>query len=178
MTDQELWSTAVAAVQGEYSALPAGIRQRVTELAAEIAALKGAYQRRAATVDVDAACASCRGLCCGHGKHHFTVVDLLGYLAAGQELFAPLFTNPVCPYHNGGGCLMPPELRPLNCIIFLCDQLDDVLPEAARQELVALEQELRRLYCCLELLLGNRFANGLLITYERAQSGGDRLFNY
>jgi hypothetical protein len=73
---------------------------------------------------------------------------------------------------------MEPSLRPLNCIIFLCDRLDELLPESAKRELAALEKELRRLYVCLELLLGNRFANGLLITHGRAVASGGRLFTY
>lgn len=178
MTDQELWSAAVAATVREYDLLPPQLRQRIGDLMVEVAAVKEAYQLLAASVDADAVCADCRGLCCGHGKHHFTVVDLLGYLCTGQELFTPLFTNPVCPYHTGCGCLMEPSLRPLNCIIFLCDQLDELLPEPAKRELATLEKELRRLYVCLELLLGNRFANGLLITHARAVASGGRLFTY
>jgi hypothetical protein len=175
VTDQELWSAAVAATVAEYGDLPPTVRQRTAELAAEIYGVKAAYQRQASTVDADAVCADCRGLCCGHGKHHFTVVDLLGYLAGGRELFLPDFRSPVCPYHTGRGCLMEPGLRPLNCIIFLCDRLEEQLPGPVRDHLAELEKELRRLYLCLELLLGNRFANGLLITYERALSSGGKL---
>lgn len=178
MTDQELWSASVTAAVREYNLLPSSLRQRVGEIAAEIAAVKGAHQGLAANVDADGICAACRGLCCGHGKHHFTVVDLLGYLAAGLELFTPDFAGPVCPYHTGRGCLMPPALRPLNCIIFLCDRLEELLTEPAKQELASLEKELRRLYCCLESLLGNRFANGLLITYGRVLASEGRMFNY
>ncbi|HZV82350.1 MAG TPA: hypothetical protein VFF53_09290 [Geobacteraceae bacterium] len=178
MTDQERWSAAVAATVREYGLLPLPLRQRVGEIAEEISVVKESYQRLAATVDADGICADCRGLCCGHGKHHFTVVDLLGYLSTGRELFAPDFASPVCPYHTGCGCLMDPGMRPLNCIIFLCDRLEELLPGPARQELSTLEKELRRLYICQELLLGNRFANGLLITFGRADVTGSRLFNY
>lgn len=73
---------------------------------------------------------------------------------------------------------MEPALRPLNCIIFLCDRLEELLSEPAKRELASLETELRRLYRCLELLLGNRFVNGLLITHERTTISGERLFNY
>jgi len=176
--DQELWSAAVAAVSREYELLPGPLRQRVAEICGEVSVAKGAYQGLAATVDADGICADCQGLCCGHGKHHFTVVDLLGYLAASRELFVPGFGNPICPYHTGSGCLMESGLRPLNCIIFLCDRLDELLPEPAKLELASLEKELRRLYSCLEQLLGNRFANGLLITHERVVISGERLFNY
>ncbi len=178
VTDQESWSAAVAAVSREYELLPGLLRERVAEICDEVAAVKNAYQGLAATVDADGICADCRGLCCGHGKHHFTVVDLLGYLAAGRQLFVPDFGNPLCPYHTGSGCLMEPGLRPLNCIIFLCDRLDDLLPEPAKGELSSLETELRRLYLCMELLLGSRFGNGLLITHERTVNSGERLFNY
>jgi len=178
VTDQDRWSTAVAAVVREYELLPGHLRQRVTELCAEIQSVKSSYQQLASSVDADGICAECRGLCCGHGKHHFSVVDLLVYRAAERELFVPDFGSPVCPYHTGRGCLMEPGLRPLNCIIFLCDRLEELLPGSARLELAALEKELRRLYCCLELLLGNRFANGLLITHERAVISGQRLFTY
>lgn len=178
MTDQESWSAAVAAVSREYELLPGTVRQRVAEICSEVSDVKVAYQGLAATVDAGGICADCRGLCCGHGKHHFTVVDLLGYLASGRQLFRPHFDNPVCPYHTGSGCLMEPGLRPLNCIIFLCDRLDELLSEPAKRELASLETELRRLYHCLDLLLGNRFANGLLITHERAAISGERLFNY
>jgi len=178
VTDQDLWSAAVAAAGREYELLPGHLRQRVAELCAEIQSVKSAYQQLASTVDADGICAECRGLCCGHGKHHFSVVDLLAYRAAGRELFVPDFSSPVCPYHTGRGCLMEPGLRPLNCIIFLCDRLEELLPELRLLELAALEKELRRLYRCLELLLGNRFANGLLITHERAVLSEGRLFTY
>jgi len=178
VTDQDAWSAAVAAAGREYELLPGHLRQRVAELCAEIQSVKSAYQQLASTVDADGICAECRGLCCGHGKHHFSVVDLLAYRAAGRELFVPDFSSPVCPYHTGRGCLMEPGLRPLNCIIFLCDRLEELLPELRLLELAALEKELRRLYRCLELLLGNRFANGLLITHERAVLSEGRLFTY
>lgn len=178
MTDQEKWSAAVAAVAEEYRILPPHVSLRVGEISAEISAAKESYQELAATVDAEGICADCRGLCCGHGKNHFTVVDLLGYLATGRELFAPNFANPLCPYHTGCGCMMEPGVRPLNCIIFLCDRLEELLPGPAKQELATLEKELRRLYLCLELLLGNRFANGLLITFGRAEVNGGRLLNY
>ncbi len=178
VTQQEGWLAAVSAASEEYRQLPPHLSIRVGELVAEIYLLKESFQRIAAKVDADGACARCGGLCCRHGKHHFSAVDLLAYLATGRELFTPDFAHQICPYLSFRGCLMEPGLRPFNCIIFLCDQLEGQLCEEARGELLTLEQELRRLYLCLELLLGNRFANGLLITWERAVSSGKGLFNY
>lgn len=172
MTDQQLWAAAVERVRTDYLALPQTLKLRLSDLSIEIMALKARHQTAAATAAADEACAECGGSCCRFGKHHFTVVDLLVYLSAGRELFSPAFENPVCPYHNGCGCLMEPSLRPFNCIIFLCEQLETALEEQARADLAGIETRLRALYGEFEKLLGNRFANGLLITFQRALDSG------
>jgi hypothetical protein len=166
------WQAAVQAVSGEFAALPPQARQRLTELLAAIRSAKTTVAALAAAANAEAACATCGGLCCGHGRHHFTVVDLLAFLDAGRALFTPDFAAPLCPYLDGSSCVMEPGFRPRNCVIFICDAIDDRLPLAARQGLLAAEQELRQLYGDLERLFNNRFANGLLITYERALATG------
>jgi len=171
----ELWAAAAACVQSEYAALPPLLRQEVALLIAEIGTVK---RSSASLVDAGALCAACRGICCGFGKHHFSVVDLLGYLVAERELFTPLFDNPLCPYHTGTGCVMEPSLRPLSCTIFICEQIDACLADAVKLELAEIEQQLRRLYRQVEQLLGNRFENGLLITFERSRISGEQLFRY
>ncbi len=178
MTDQQLWTAAVASIKKEFDLLPPQLKLRIGELTAEIRNLKAGYQELAATADAEAECAACLGGCCGHGKHHFTVVDLLGYLTAGADLFVPLFNSHLCPYHNGSGCMMAPDLRPFNCIIFLCEDLESALGFEALEQLARIEKELRRLYYCIEALLGNRFENGLLITFERSLKSGGVFFNY
>jgi hypothetical protein len=175
VTDQQLWSAASAAVRAEYAALPPRLREQLAGLLKEIGSLKEAAASR---VDSGELCTACGGICCGFGKHHFSVVDLLGYLVAGAQLFEPAFDNPLCPYHTGRGCMMAAALRPFNCIIFICEQLDAGLDDAVRRELAAMEQQLRHLYGRIEELLGNRFENGLLITYERGLSSGEPLFRY
>jgi len=150
---------------------------QLANLSAEIMDLKARHQTAAATAAANDVCAECRGLCCRFGKHHFTVVDLLVYLSAGRELFSPSFDNPVCPYHSGSGCLMEPSLRPFNCIIFICEQLETALEERARADLAGIEARLRRIYGEFDRLLGNRFANGLLITFQRALDSGAPLLN-
>jgi hypothetical protein len=174
-----MWSAAVQQVAAEYATLPPSLRERVGELTAAIRAAKREFQGMAAASGAEKICAACRGLCCGHGKHHFTVVDLLSLLAASRETPVPAFATPDCPYHDGTGCSMSPEFRPFNCIIFLCEEIENETPVAARVRLETLEKELRRLYLNLEQLLGNRFANGLLIAYERSlQSGSFPLLKY
>jgi hypothetical protein len=177
VTDQQLWSAAVERVRIDYQALPQALKLKLAGLSAEIMALKASHQSAAATAAADEICAECKGLCCRFGKHHFTVVDLLAYLSAGRELFIPSFDNPVCPYHSGAGCLMEPSLRPFNCIIFICEQLETDLDERTSADLAGIETRLRRIYGEFDQLLGNRFANGLLITFQRALDSGAPLLN-
>ncbi len=171
----QLWSAATAAVKAEYCAWPPTLKEEVAAILTAIGMLK---ERSAFLVDAGALCAACLGLCCRFGKHHFSVIDLLGYLVARQELFTPDFDSPLCPYHTGNGCVMEPALRPFNCSIFICEQIEASLDEALKLELAVIEKDLRRLGSKLEQLLGNRFENGLLITYERSLVSGEPLFRY
>lgn len=175
VTDQELWSAAAASVTKEYFALPALLKEEVSGIVAKIGVLK---KTSASLVDAGPHCEACRGICCGFGKNHFSVVDLLGYLVAEQKLFTPVFDNPLCPYHTGSGCIMTPALRPFNCTIFICDQIEDCLDAMVKHELADIEKQLRQLCSRLEQLLGNRFENGLLITYKRGLVTGGPLFRY
>lgn len=176
MTDQELWSEAVGRVQSEYQALPAPVKQTLYELASEIRELKDAHQKLVSRNSPDRVCERCNGICCRYGKHHFTAVELIAYLVSGRELFTPSFENPVCPYIGDSGCMMEPALRPFNCIIFICEDLDSRLDEASRAELSAIEAKLRQLYLRIDQLLGNRFANGLLISFQRALDSNIPMF--
>jgi hypothetical protein len=72
---------------------------------------------------------------------------------------------------------MEPSLRPFNCIIFICEQLETDLEEEARTDLAWLETRLRQMYGEFDQLFGNRFANGLLITFQRALDSGTPLLN-
>lgn len=175
MNDGELWQDATEQVKKEYLALSGQVRSELDEALNGIAGLKSAMAELASA---DAECEQCGGICCRFGKHHFTVVDLLGYLHAETGLFSPDFANPVCPYHNGSGCLMPPALRPYNCIIFICEAVECRLAADVLKRLRSMELSLKELYSKVEKLLGNRFENGLLITYERSLVSGGVLFRH
>jgi len=177
VTDQELWSEAVGRVSSEYLALPVPVKQTLYELTSEIRELKAEHQKLVARFSADSLCERCHSICCRYGKHHFTVVEQIVYLVSGRELLTPSFDNPVCPYIGDSGCMMEPELRPFNCIIFICEDLDSRLDEVSRAELSAMENRLRQLYQQIDRLLGNRFANGLLITFQRSVDSGSPVFN-
>ena len=174
----EQWQLAVSTVSTEFSALPAHLRQQVAELTHDIRLLKEEMGRLSTSANVAENCLECAGECCRFGRHHFSVVDLLGYLTVGEPLFTPDFAAPVCPYIGADGCFMAAAFRPLNCVIFLCEPIHDRLTEDVRRSLEKSEQSLRQKYRELERILNNRFANGLLITFERATAGGNsRILN-
>lgn len=175
MNDGQLWQAATEQIQKEYLSLPGLVRVELDEALSGIAELKNDIT---ALASADAVCEKCGGICCRFGKHHFTAVDLLGYLHAETGLFSPDFANQVCPYHQDAGCLMPPALRPYNCIIFICDEVECRLAADVLHRLRGMEINLKELYCRVEKLLGNRFENGLLITYERSLVSGGVLFRY
>jgi hypothetical protein len=177
VTDQEQWSEAVGRLRSEFLALPLSAKESLSGLTSEIRALKEEHQKLVARFSTDSLCEQCNGICCRYGKHHFTAVELIAFLVSERELFTPDFDNPVCPYIGGSGCMMEPELRPFNCIIFICEDLDCRLDEPSRTELMAMEKRLRQLYQQIDQLLGNRFANGLLITFQRSVDSGSPLFN-
>ncbi|NVO00455.1 MAG: hypothetical protein HXX17_14140 [Geobacteraceae bacterium] len=178
MTDQQLWSAALLRVRSEYEALCDDLRLELSGLAHEIFLLKSRHQQLISSFDAERICADCKGECCRFGKHHFTLVDLLVYHSLDRDLFDPSFGNPCCPYHGSSGCQMEPGYRPFNCIIFICEQLENLLEDGVKVEINRIETELRRIYSEFDRLLGNRFANGLLITCQRALDSGLPLFNY
>lgn len=167
MSDRERWEIGIAAVREEFASLSPGVRSRVEEFAAALKLRKKELQSLAEEAHAGEICAACRGECCARGKNHFTVVDLLVYLADGRELFVPRFGGELCPYLGEDGCLMPPEYRPYNCISFICERVDGLLEPAAHARFCALEEELRAVYEEIERLFDNRFRGGLLGNCER-----------
>jgi hypothetical protein len=106
------------------------------------------------------------------------VIDLLVFLAEEKELFSPHFGIDFCPFLGRTGCLMEPEYRPFNCIIFNCDDVELLLSEDRLSAFRNWERELRELNCAVEKLFDNRFMSGLLSNFERSgnPSEGSILF--
>lgn len=167
MTDQERWVKGVAAVRNEYAALSRGLRVRLAEFTAAVKLRKKMLQAIVDKVCAGEICAGCRGECCARGKYHFTVVDLLAYLADDRQLFTPCFEEGICPYLGEYGCRMSPEYRPYNCITFNCEQIEVLLSPQELARFYAVERELRGLYESLERTLDNRFLAGLLNNSEK-----------
>jgi len=167
MTDQEKWSSAVAAVSAEFDALPSKARNWLSPMLRAVRELKQNIHRYAEVLDGSAICAECGGQCCATGKHHFTVVDLLVFLAGEKPVVAPRFSSGWCPFLGDDGCIIEPEFRPYNCVTFNCDRIDCLLQPFEREAFMDTERKLRSAYRAIEEFFDNTFMQGLIITCER-----------
>jgi hypothetical protein len=161
-----MWDNAVAVVRREYAALSAEVKAEVGSVFALIRCKKEELFSITGARGASEICGTCGGACCVKGKYHFTVIDLLVFLSADVELFAPSFHGEQCPYLSGGKCLMSPSFRPLTCIAFHCDPLEDLLSAVEIERLYSLERELRDHYAHLEDFFGIRLSQGLLLNYS------------
>ena len=139
------WTTLLEKLGEEFAGLDTEDRQwlvaRITAIEALQQELDGLF-RKAGGVSV---CADCDGECCGCGRHHLTLVNVLAYLVADELPPFPDFTK-TCPYLGDAGCLLPVSRRPYNCITFFCEQLEGRLDKEQQLQLRILDQELRREY--------------------------------
>lgn len=168
MTTEQIWHHALQKVSDEYKTVPEEIKSRLHLLATETKTLKERHQEIVSRSSIQSLCAECMGECCKFGKNHFSVVDALIHISSEQPLPEYLAASPVCPFHHGKGCVMSAPFRPLNCIIFICELVEKSLPTDMLTELLPIETRLREIFQEFEVILGNRFLNGLLITCARA----------
>ncbi len=116
------------------------------------------------------ACADCAGECCGCGRHHITLTNLLAYAVAGEVPPVPDFSK-TCPYLGEAGCVLPVSCRPYNCITFFCEQLERTLCSEDQQRLRDLDQRLRKEYQAVAERYPAASLRGLWIAMERIGDG-------
>lgn len=166
------WSALLQRINLEIATLSEVERAWLKERLAVIAATQLALDELFSKVGGAESCAGCDGACCGCGRHHLTLTNLLAYLLEGQEPPAPDF-NRTCPYLGDQGCRLPVDRRPYNCITFFCEILDERLSSADRERLLNLDRQLRREYQLVAERYPVASLRGLWIALERA--GGDQL---
>jgi hypothetical protein len=165
------WSKIVDSLRREVAALADDEKTWISARLAAIALLQEELHDCVRASGSEALCAGCPEHCCGQGKNHPGLANLLFYLLAGEELPAD-FTAP-CPQLGPSGCLFPPARRPFNCITFNCERVEAQLPATQRQRLVTLETALRALYESFASRYAGAGPQGLLI---RAETLGHRPF--
>ncbi len=114
----------------------------------------------------ETACADCDGECCGCGRHHITLTNLLAYLVEDETPPAPDFSK-TCPYLGESGCLLQVASRPYNCITFFCEQLEDGLSVVDREALRELDRQLRIEYEAVAVRYPVASLRGLWIALEQ-----------
>lgn len=168
---EQRWKRIVSSLRREVDDLAKEDRVWITARLAAIALLQEELHECVRESGSEALCAGCPEHCCGQGRNHPGLVNLLFYLLAGEELPAD-FASP-CPQLGPSGCLFPPSRRPFNCITFNCERVEERLSAVQRQRLVALETAVRALYESFAGRYAGAGPQGLLI---RAETLGDRPF--
>lgn len=139
------WFTLLSKIKADLAALEDTDKQWLHDRVAVIGKLQRALDDLFREAGGTIACADCDGACCGCGRHHITLTNLLGYLIAGDDPPPPDFTR-TCPYLGENGCCLPVTRRPYNCITFFCEQLEAKLDAGQRRVLRELDQRLRDEY--------------------------------
>ncbi len=164
--DSTLWTQTLTRTQQELARLPAQQRAWLSEQIARIGRLQEELDRIFLAVDGATVCRDCLGGCCSRAKHHPTLSNVLAFLLAGEEPPRPDFSLP-CPLLGATGCRLPVARRPFNCVIFLCDAIDQALNAEQRQAYARIETELRQTYLAVAERCPGASLRGVLIAAER-----------
>ncbi len=170
--DLLLWHRCVVRVREELLALSDAERAWLIEHLQQIHQLQRRIHVFFEIADGARHCLACNGACCEKGRHHLTLVNLLGFLLSEQALPEPDFSAS-CPFLTATGCCLDVERRPFNCVTFNCELVEDVLSEENRAAFYQLERQLRQLYESFDKRYAGSSLRGLLIRAERL---GERPF--
>lgn len=165
MNDQAAWEQAIASAGSMYSGLTPETMTELDGLIENIMRLKQNLVDLVVAAGSADICHTCGGECCLHGKYHVSVLDILAYLKSGAAVVTPDFSsNPACPYSGISGCTMAPPYRPMTCVVFNCQQIEDPLSSTQRETLRRTEQELRDATAKAGQLTGLRLGRPLLLS--------------
>lgn len=171
--DKKLWQQITAQVTREWDTLPTDEKSWIRDHTGEIVRLQSELHQLFLAVDGEKICCDCHGDCCGHGKFHPNLTNLLAFLAHDDPIPSPDFSQG-CPYLGDSGCLFPPGLRPYNCISFICEKIEDNLLPTKRSEFWRLEQAIRAEYELFIQRYVGAGLHGILVKGEALPSYLDR----
>jgi len=156
------WDGILDQVAAEFRVLPAADRQWLAARLAVISHLKGRLHALFLDAGGDEHCAACLGACCGSGRNHMTLVELLTLLSENESVPQVDFRGQ-CPFLGASGCLLNPRRRPFNCVTFLCETVESGLSHFDLENFSTLEKELRNRYAEFESRFAGASLRGLLI---------------
>ena len=167
MDDQQLWNYGFIRLQTLYSRLSSETEPGLAALLSRYCQTKEALAAVIAEIDAASVCRQCGGQCCLNGKYRINVCDSLA-LIARQILPSVNFTQkPVCPYGSHTGCSMEPGLRPADCVLFICEALDEKLSPDSRMIIASGERALRECIEQASRLIGEELKTPLLLWAEK-----------
>lgn len=160
------WRKIVSRVANEWASLPDADRSWVFGRLERIARLQRGLHGLFLDADGAQLCRLCQGACCGCGRNHFTLVNLLAYLAVGTVPPEPDYRLG-CPFLGARGCRLDEERRPFNCVTFFCETLEARLDRDRLQSFYAKEKALRALHQEFDRRFAGSSLRGILIRAER-----------
>ena len=168
MNDQQLWNLGAERLKKLLAEPSLDIAQPLTKLL--VVYRKSKENIAAIITDVEAAtvCRECAGQCCMNGKYRMNVLDLLARTAERIQTIVNFSQKPLCPFGAEKGCTMEPGLRPADCIMFICDEIDLRLSPLARSSVAVQEQHLRECIIEASRLTGEQMGMPLLLWADKA----------
>jgi hypothetical protein len=165
VNDQAVWEQAVAAAGRNYASLSKDVAAQLAALIEDIMRLKHDLVELAISAGSMDICRTCGGECCRYGKYHLSVLDIMACLKSGTDIVTPDFSsNMACPYSNASGCTMTPGYRPMTCVVFNCQLLDEKFTSAQRETFLKNEQDLREAISRTGHITGMRLDRALLLS--------------
>lgn len=165
VNDQTAWEQAVAGAKLSYTSLAPATAAELNGLIDDIMLLKQNLVELAMSAGSADICRTCGGECCRYGKYHVSILDIMVYEKSAAELVIPDFsTNPACPYSDVSGCTMIPRYRPMTCVVFNCQLVEDHLTSSRQETMRRYEQELRITITRAGHITGMRLDRALLLS--------------
>ena len=145
-SEAALWQQTLAAIHAELAGLPAAERHWLQAHLRGLGALQERLHAYFLAAEGSALCRACDGACCGCGRNHLTLGNLLAILLAGAEPPPPDWSA-ACPWLAPDGCRLEVARRPFNCVSFVCEAVEERLSGSEREAFYAIEKELRVCLC-------------------------------
>ncbi len=160
------WQQIIDRVTAEYRRLVTAEKTWIADRLLKVAQLQERLDQRFQRGNGEQACRDCRGDCCAKGHNHMTLVNLLCYLQADEELPSADFTQ-TCPFLGEQGCQIVLTARPYPCVSFICDIIEGNMMDDEVKEYYALEQQLRAIYEEFAARYAGAGMTGLLLQEQR-----------
>lgn len=167
MSDQQAWHAGTRRLGEVLAGLKDEAGKHLRPLLLQYQESKNAIIDITAGIDSARICAECAGKCCANGKYRFNVLDRLVCLVEDVAVVTDFAQKPLCPYAASDGCRLGATLRPLDCVLFICDDIERRVPQHVRLQLEELELQARSALRAATRLLGLPLATPLLLWAEQ-----------